>query len=98
MSMTLRQRQNTARANIGAWRNSRYTDLYSAYGRCSAAKRNAWEYCEDLCAKKNGTGLKVISRNCYRFTAGFEFPHPDTGELMFMYISPTYDQEVAITD
>jgi hypothetical protein len=98
--MTLKQRQNTARANISAWRNSNYTDLNSAYDRCSKDKRDAWEYCVDLCRRKNGTGLKVISRNSYRFTAGFEFDNPDTGELMFMYISPTYDQEVslAITD
>ena len=77
--MTLRQRQNTARANIGAWNKSRYTDLNSAYGRCSTAKRNAWEYCEDLCRKKNGTDLRIISRNCYRFTAGFVYPDPKTG-------------------
>ena len=84
--MTIREREKTARANITSWSNSRYTDLYSAYDRCSKDKRDAWEYCQDLCRRKNGEGLKVISRNSYRFTAGFIFPHPDTGELMFLII------------
>lgn len=98
--MTVREREKRARANIMAWRNSRYTDLHSAYGKCSSRKKDAWEYCEDLCRRKNGEGLRVISRNSHIFTAGFTFPNPDTGELMFMYITPTYDQEVslAITD
>lgn len=98
--MTVRERENRARANIRAWRNSKYTDLHSAYGKYSSKKQNAWEYCEDLCEKKNGEGLKVISRNSHIFTAGFVYPDPTTGELMFMYITPSYDQEVslAITD
>ena len=98
--MTVREREKVARANIRRWSESNYTDLNSAYGRYSKAKQNAWEYCKDLCDKKHGEGLKVISRNGWRFTAGFVFPHPKTGELMFMYISPSYDQEVslAITD
>jgi len=95
--MTLRERQKTAKANYQRWRTSRYTDLRSAYGRYSRDKQDAWEYCEDLCKKKDGSGLKIISRNSWKFTAGFEYPNPDTGELMFMYISPTYDQEVYIT-
>jgi len=96
MSMTIKQRENRARANIVSWRNSKYTDLRSAYGRYSKRKEEAWEYCQDLCRRKNGEGLKVISRNSHIFTAGFVFPHPDTGELMFMYISPSYDQEVSL--
>lgn len=94
--MTVNEREKKARANISSWRNSRYTDLRSAYDRYSKRKQDAWEYCEDLCRRKNGEGLKVISRNSHIFTAGFVFPHPDTDELWFMYITPSYDQEVSL--
>ena len=83
-----------ARANYGAWRNSRYTDLRSAYGRYSKDKADAWDYCMKLCYEKNGEGLKVISANSWRFTAGFEYPDAETGELYFMYITKEYDQSV----
>jgi len=96
--MTVREQENRARVNISSWRNSRYTDLNSAYGRCSSAKKRAWEYCQDLCRKYEGEGLKVISRNGYRFTAGFEYADPNTGELMFMYISPNYDRAVSMVE
>jgi len=94
--MTVLERERCARANIGAWRNSRYTDLRSAYGQYSREKADAWEYCQDLCRKKNGEGLKVIHANSWKFTAGFVYPHQDTGELMFMYITKSYDQEVSL--
>ena len=94
--MTTKEQEKVATGNILRWRNSRYTDLYSAYDRCSARKRAAWEYCKDLCEKNNGEGLKVISRNSHIFTAGFVFPNADTGELMFMYISPSYNQAVSL--
>lgn len=94
--MTLTERRKTAQANIAKWRDSRYTDLRSAYGRYSKDKQDAWEYCEDLCRKKDGSGLRIISRNSWKFTAGFTYTDPTTGEFMFMYISPTYDQEVSL--
>lgn len=86
----------TAKDNILRWKNSRYTDLYSAYGKCSAKKREAWRYCQELCEKYKGDGLKIISRNDCRFTAGFVYPDFSTGELMFMYISPSYNQSVSL--
>ena len=98
--MTTREQENRARANISSWRNSRYTDVYHAYDSISKGKRDAWDYCVNLCNQYNGEGLKVISRNCHKFTAGFIFTDPVTGELMFMYITKGYDRAVplAITD
>lgn len=96
--MTVREREKRAIANYWQWRRSIYTDLNKAYGKCSKAKKEAWEYCQDLCRRKNGEGLKVISRNAHMFTAGFEYPDPDTGELYFMYITKSYDQEVPVIE
>lgn len=70
-------------------------DIFSAYGRPSAAKIRAWRYCEQLCAEKDGRGLVVMSANTFRFSAGFEFTDPETGVVNFCYIAPDYD---AITD
>ena len=85
-----------ARDNIQSYQNSEYSDLYSAYGRCSKKKRIAWQYCKDLCEKYGGKNLKIISHNSYKFTAGFVYADSRTGELMFMYISPSYNQSVSL--
>lgn len=95
--MTTREQENRARANINSWRRSTYYELWDAYGRCSSRKKAAWDYCKNLCAKLDGTGLKVISRNSHIFTAGFEYTDKETGEVMFMYISPNYDRAVSMS-
>jgi len=94
--MAKREQENRARANYSAWKRSSYTDVYHAYGSISKGKRDAWDYCVDLCKKYNGEGLKVISRNCHKFTAGFEYVDKETGEIMFMYITKGYDQAVPV--
>lgn len=83
-----------AKASIASWKRSRDYSLYDAYGRFSSKKAAAWDYCEDLCNKHNGRGLKVVSHNTNIFTAGFEYEDPETGVLMFMFISPNYDVAV----
>lgn len=94
--MTKREQERTARANIRSYRNSTCYELWDAYGRCSVKKREAWEYCKRLCREFEGEDLKVISYNTYMFTAGFMYADPKTGELMFMYISPSYNQPVSM--
>lgn len=89
--------EKIAKNNIKGWRNSDCTELYDAYGKCSKKKRNAWQHCKDLQKEYNGRDLKIISHNSYKFTAGFEFVDPDTGEIMFMYIGPGYNQAVSIS-
>lgn len=92
--MTTREQENRARANYAAYRRSTWTELYDAYDSFSRGKVDAWRYCKDLCKKYNGDGLKVISRNCHKFTAGFEYVDSETGEIMFMYITKGYNQAV----
>lgn len=83
---------------------SRYTDyIYSnatnlsdVYGRYSTAKARAWNYCKDLMRQHEGWGLRIISHNTRMFTAGFLFTDPETGVLMFMYITKTYDVSVEV--
>ena len=73
------------------YKRSDMNELYHAYTTCSQSKVRAWDYCKRRCAELEGYGLKIISANTYRFSVGFIFAHPDTGELCFMYI--TADQE-----
>lgn len=67
--------------------NSKEDELYKAYGRCSQAKRNAWEHCKALCREYNGTGLKVLGHNCHFFSAGFLFTDEETGVEKIMKIT-----------
>lgn len=93
--MRRREMERRAEGNYLAYERSHYGDLLDAYTKCSEAKRAAWLHCRDLMAEHDGWGLKVISRNTWMFTAGFEFTNPETGELMFMYITPSYDVAVS---
>ena len=63
-------------------------DVYKSY---SVHKSRAWRYCEQLCMEYGGLDLKIVSHNCMMFTAGFIFPHPDTGELCYMHITKSGD-------
>ena len=45
-------------------RSSTY-HLSEAYGRFSNKKAEAWEYCEELCRKHDGKGLKVLGTNIH---------------------------------
>ena len=65
--------------------------LRDAYAKPSTRKEAAWEYCKELCAKYEGWGLRVISKNCFMFTAGFLFLST-SGKEKFMYITPEYDR------
>ncbi len=94
--MTEAQRKRQANIAYSTYKMARYTDLYSAYGRCSSRKREAWDYCQKLCEKHNGEGLRVIGRNCHTFSAGFEFTDQETGEIMFMHITKSHDTAVPV--
>lgn len=80
--------------NYDAYNRSTHYELYDVYGRYSAAKAKAWDYCKELMYKFNGYGLKVISANGYQFTAGFMFE--EDGKTMFMYISKSPDIAVEV--
>lgn len=84
----------TAKGNYSSYKNSTMHHLGDAYKTCSANKVRAWDYCKKLEERKNGHGLKVIHKNTFIFTAGFEFE--EDGKTMFMYITPNYDQAVEI--
>lgn len=71
-------------------------ELYQAYGSISSAKMKAWEYCKELCYKKTGTGLKIISHNSFQFTAGFTYE--ENGKKYLMYISKAMDLPILLED
>ena len=96
--MTRKQEENNAYSHYPMYLRSSDTSLYDVYGRFSVAKAKAWEYCKTLCEEHNGWGLKIISHNYNVFTAGFEFCDAETGVLCFMYITPTYDVWVEVTE
>ena len=82
--------------NYDAYKRSTKYSLYDAYGTFSRAKAEAWEYCENLMKEYDGYGLKVISHNGYKFTAGFMFEWDNC--QMFMYISRSYDIAVEVEE
>ena len=80
------------------WQNSSDTELYHVYDSFSQAKANAFEYCRRLEAEFHGTGLRIVGHNSMQFTAGFTGVDPETGEVMFMYITKSKDWYAPITD
>ena len=88
--------ERVAQSNIGTWKRSTWYEIYDAYDSFSKGKVDAWKYCKSLCKKYDGRDLKVVNRNCHKFTAGFEYTDKDTGEIMFMYITKGYNQPVSM--
>lgn len=79
----------------GAYQRYNMSDdmqLRDVYGRWSDKKERAYNYCRELMLKYDGNGFRIISANTFMFTVGFEFPHPETGEPMFAYITPDYNR------
>lgn len=83
--------RRTAAANYRFWKMSSDYDISDAYESYSTAKASAWRYCRYLCERMGGYGLKVVNRNSFVFTAGFESVNPETGVIEFTYITPNYD-------
>lgn len=70
-----------------AYMRSNDYSLFDAYENVSRAKFRAWEHCEVLCKEYEGWDLKIISRNSFQFTAGFEFTNPETGAVSLFIIT-----------
>ena len=74
------------------WQKSTDYELWHVYDNYSDNKEKAMDYCRELQFYLNGRGLKIISHNSMVFTVGFEFDHPETGELCFAYITRDYNR------
>ena len=95
--MTAKQMERQARNHYKAWKRSGDYTLDCVYGRYSVYKARAWRYCQEMQAKLNGYGLKVITHNCMVFTAGFEYYDEKAQTVKFYYITPSYECAVNIT-
>lgn len=93
----MKNQERTAIQNYNNWKRSAYENIWQAYEKPSYNKEKAWSYCKELCRRYAGFGLKVISKNTFVFTAGFEFVDLETGVLRFMYITPSYNTAVDVT-
>ena len=67
-----------------------YSDIFTAYGKPSAAKVDTWERCKRICAAFNGEALRIVGKNCMKFSAVFQYVERATGALCYCYITPTY--------
>lgn len=79
------------------YKKSRVDCLEDVYTTYSKAKQHAYDYCLRLCAKYNGHEFRIISANTCSFSVGFEFEHPETGLLMFAYITKDYNSVTEVT-
>lgn len=47
------------------------TKLSHVYGKYSAKKEKAYEYCRNDMAELNGEGFRILTHSIYTFTVGF---------------------------
>lgn len=75
-------------------------DVEGAYKNPSTFKLEAYER-EILRARNIYLAVmnpQVITRNTFVFTMGYEFTDKETGELCFMYITPSYRRYCTLGD
>ena len=73
------------------------TRLSDVYGRCSEAKKRAFNYCNMLMQEYNGNDMKILSHNTFVFTAAFLFEDRETGAANIMLITPSRNEAVEWT-
>lgn len=79
-----------AKVHFWGWVKSEIYSLDCCYQSYSGAKARAWARCLKWCNDYEGSNLRVITYNTNVFTAGFSYVDKQTGEKMFMYISPSF--------
>lgn len=95
--MTNKEKERQAKQHYKAWERSEDYALEFAYNSFSAHKAQAWRRCQEKQIELNGQGLKVITHNTCKFTAGFEYYDEKEEALKFYYISPSFDCSIDIT-
>lgn len=69
------------------YNDSDMIQFWQAYDSPSHSKIEAWVNCKNLMNDLKGWGLKVISKNTFMFTVGFQFE--EDGKNKLMYITPS---------
>lgn len=87
-----------AKAYYNIWLRSKARSLSDVYGKYSKAKEDAYYRCLDLEYHLDGSLGRILTHNCQYFTFGFIFTHPETRELWFAVITPTYRAACPIYD
>ena len=77
---------------IRNYKRSSATELSHVYGRCSAAKIQALNYCKRKMVEMNGFAGKICTHNAQIFTYGFLFIRD--GKTWMYYITPNYNYEI----
>lgn len=95
--MTNREKERQARKYYSEWERSEDYALEFAYNSFSARKAQAWRYCQRKQLGLKGYGLKIISHNPWKFTAGFEYYDEKAETVKFYYITPSYECAINIT-
>lgn len=68
-------------------------ELWDVYEKCSAAKRNAWEWCLNRCIEENGKGFHIVSHNTFGFTVAWEVENGvriETKDSSYLVLYPEF--------
>ena len=84
--MTKRERQQIE-WNYLKYINSTAETIEQAYRKPSKEKKQAFTDIWYMCRQMHGFGLKVISHTSQFFTCGFQYVHPENGNVVFRYIT-----------
>lgn len=81
-------------------KNKQYSGIgiYDAYKNPSARKIKAFQEIAIECLQRGGSGLCVLTATAQRFTAGYFYPDPATGELRARIELPTRTLDFAVVE
>lgn len=72
--------------------------MSDVYGRVSAAKDNAYNWCRNKCIELDGGWFRIIGHNSMTFTVAFVYPEWETGELIFRVETAKNTYEMPLAD
>ena len=80
---TIHPRKRVARTPLYDWAGKPMPiSLGEVYQSYSDAKYRAWSWWYNYCRELHGDHFCITSHNCNFFTISFDFPNPETGEMM----------------
>ena len=84
---TFNQRQKEAEWRLNQWAKAANCGLYNVYKNPSEAKKDAYEWCEQIAHEVHGSMLKCTCGSTFAFTASFVTTDPENGKSTVFWIT-----------
>lgn len=96
--MTVSAMKRQAKGAYATYKRSNMKTIEDAYTTCSRKKHEEFNKWWWIYHKMQWRNLRIIHKNSYYFSLGFEYDDEETGEPMFMHITASHHIAVPLKE